>query len=32
MEALESKIMIALTLPDPYLGRDLERDLARGEL
>lgn len=31
MEALESKIMIALKLPDPYLGRDLERDLARGE-
>ncbi len=27
MEALESKIMIALRLPDPYLGRDL----ARGE-
>jgi probable rRNA maturation factor len=27
MEALESKIMIALKLPDPYLGRDL----ARGE-
>jgi probable rRNA maturation factor len=28
MEALESKIMIALTLPDPYLGRDL----ARGDI
>ena len=27
MEALESKIMIALKLPDPYL----ERDLARGD-
>jgi probable rRNA maturation factor len=25
MEALESKIMIALKLPDPYLGRDLVR-------
>jgi probable rRNA maturation factor len=28
MEALESKIMIALKLPDPYLGRDL----ARGDI
>jgi probable rRNA maturation factor len=28
MEALESKIMTALNLPDPYLGRDL----ASGEL
>jgi len=25
MEALESKIMIAMKLPDPYLGRDLVR-------
>jgi probable rRNA maturation factor len=32
MEALESKIMIAMKLPDPYLGRDLERDLARGDI
>lgn len=31
MEAIESKIMIALKLPDPYLGRDLERDPARGD-
>jgi probable rRNA maturation factor len=28
MEALESKIMIAMKLPDPYLGRDL----ARGDI
>ena len=36
MEALESKIMIAMKLPDPYLGRDLEpnlkTNLARGDI
>jgi probable rRNA maturation factor len=32
MEALESKIMIAMKLPDPYLGRDLEPNLARGDI
>jgi probable rRNA maturation factor len=28
MEALESKIMTRMKMPDPYLGRDLERDFG----
>lgn len=28
MEGLESKIMTRMNMPDPYLGRDLDRDLA----
>ena len=27
MEGLESKIMTRMNLPDPYLARDLDRDL-----
>lgn len=29
MESLESKIMMRMSMPDPYLGRELANDLAR---
>jgi hypothetical protein len=28
MEGLESKIMLSISLPDPWLGRHLDRELS----